>query len=232
MDHNRLYPHNAPQINIASRPKTGSTCMQPFAPGTGGSDNFRIPAIVTLKNGTLVASCDSRWDHDGDGAGIDTIVSISEDGGKNWRYQFANYLGDNGNQFNALSTSFLDGALGTDGNTVYLIVDLFPAGFALNTSRHRPVAGKNGLDEAGNLRLRLLLEDAASIGEPKYGETAANGNYDYYLSCADHSIYQYSGGAKVDGYTVDPWFNMTCPDGKITNLFFADSPFQPYLTLS
>ena len=230
MQQNNAFPRVAQQIYIAETPEPGVTHGQPFAPGTGGSQNFRIPAIVMLENGTLVAACDARWDHDGDGAGIDTIVSTSKDGGKSWHYRFANYLGDNGNQFNDLSTSFMDGALGTDGDTVYLVVDLFPAGFALNTSRHRPVAGQNGLDGQGNLRLRLLEKDYVSIDDPLYGEAAANGKYDYYLSFADHRIYEYSTGKKMDEYTVDPRFNITCPDGKVTNLFFADSPYQPYPT--
>lgn len=230
MHQNQSFAQETRRIHIAELPKPGVSHGQPFAPGTGGSQNFRIPAIVTLKNGTLVAACDARWDHDGDGAGIDTIVSTSKDGGESWHYRFANYLGDNGNQFNDLSTSFMDGALGTDGDTLYLVVDLFPAGFALNTSRYRPVAGRNGLDEHGNLRLRQLQNDSAVIGEPEYGEAAAAGSYDYYLSFADYRIYEYATGKKVDGYTVDPWFNITCPNGKVANLFFADSPYQPYPT--
>ena len=44
------------------KPKNGITNEQPFFVGTGGSDNFRIPGIVTLNNGTIIASCDARWD--------------------------------------------------------------------------------------------------------------------------------------------------------------------------
>ena len=200
MQQNNAFPRAAQQIYIAETPEPGVTHGQPFAPGTGGSQNFRIPAIVMLENGTLFAACDARWDHDGDGAGIDTIVSTSKDGGKSWHYRFANYLGDNGNQFNDLSTSFMDGALGTDGDTLYLVVDLFPAGFALNTSRYRPVAGRNGLDEHGNLRLRQLQNDSAVIGEPEYGEAAAAGNYDYYLSFAD---YKWNGTEYIHGRYVE-----------------------------
>lgn len=211
-------------------PPPGFTKNQPFPSGIQGCTNFRIPSLTVLRNGTIIAACDARWNHDGDGAGVDTIVSTSTDGGKNWHYQFANYLGDNGNQFNDLSTSFLDGALSAIGRQVHLIVDLFPAGFALNTSRYRPSAGQNGLDQTGNLRLRLLTEDLFFIGEDAYGQFAANADYRYYLNLADYGIYSYNGNTKVKGYHVDPWFFITCPDGKVTNLFFADSPFQPYPT--
>ena len=42
-------------LTITDRPANGTTKGQPFAAGTGGSANFRIPGIVTLDNGTLVA---------------------------------------------------------------------------------------------------------------------------------------------------------------------------------
>ena len=36
------------------KPKDGVTKEQPFLSGTGGSENFRIPGIVTLNDGTVV----------------------------------------------------------------------------------------------------------------------------------------------------------------------------------
>ena len=55
----------------SQRPAPGITLGEPFASGTGGSENFRIPAMVTLADGTLVAACDARWNHTGDGGGLD-----------------------------------------------------------------------------------------------------------------------------------------------------------------
>ena len=43
-------------VSISTKPDNGTTEGQPFAPGTGGSKNFRIPGIVTLDNGTLIAA--------------------------------------------------------------------------------------------------------------------------------------------------------------------------------
>ena len=68
-------------VSISTKPENGTTKGQPFAPGTGGSQNFRIPGIITLDDGTLIAACDARWNHAGDGAGLDTIVSVSKDNG-------------------------------------------------------------------------------------------------------------------------------------------------------
>ncbi len=64
--------------------KDGMTKEQPFWSGTGGSSQFRIPCLVSLDDGTIVAGCDARWNTIADGGGLDTIVSRSEDGGRTW----------------------------------------------------------------------------------------------------------------------------------------------------
>ena len=43
------------------RPQDGTTKEQPFLSGTGGSSQFRIPCLVSLDDGTIVAGCDARW---------------------------------------------------------------------------------------------------------------------------------------------------------------------------
>ena len=215
-------------VSISTKPDNGTTEGQPFAPGTGGSKNFRIPGIVTLDNGTLIAACDARWNHSGDGAGLDTIVSVSTDNGENWEYTYANYLGDNGDTYNNLSTCFIDPGIGTDGTTAYLIADLWPAGIALNTSKYSPVAGKTGYDANGNLALRDASQDTVQIGDSGYNRMAANAAYDYYLDLETLTLHK-NDGTPVEGYTVDAYFNIK-GEGVDTNLFFSDSPFQPYPT--
>ena len=224
-----VLPVSALAINITTKPANGTTVGQPFAPGTGGSKNFRIPGIVTLDNGTLIAACDARWNHSGDGAGLDTIVSVSTDNGANWEYTFANYLGDNGDTYNNLSTCIIDPGNGTDGTTAYLIADLWPAGIALNTSRYSPVAGENGFDNNGNLLLRALAEDTITIGYNGYNTMAAEvSRYKFYLDLENLTLHN-ADGSLIEGYTVDAFFNIT-GNGVNTNLFFSDSPYQPYPT--
>lgn len=53
------------------RPQDGTTKEQPFLSGTGGSSQFRIPCLVSLDDGTIVAGCDARWNTSGDGGGLD-----------------------------------------------------------------------------------------------------------------------------------------------------------------
>ena len=223
-----VLPVSAFAVQITDRPENGTTTGQPFAAGTGGSQNFRIPGIVTLNDGTLIAACDARWNHSGDGAGLDTIVSVSRDNGETWEYTFANYLGDNGDTYNNLSTCFIDPGIGTDGETAYLIADLWPAGIALNTSKYSPVAGENGFDDNGNLLLRDVAFDTVSIGGSGYNTMAAYADYGYYLDLKTLTLCA-ADGTPVEGYTVDAYFNIT-GNGVDTNLFFSDSPYQPYPT--
>lgn len=201
-----------------TKPEDGTTVGQPFPSGTGGSQNFRIPGLVTLDDGTLVAACDARWNHGGDACGLDTIVSRSTDNGENWSYTFANYLGDNGNKYAAYSTAFIDPAIATDGETVYMIADVWPGGYALNTAPLQPPVGENGFDENGNLRL--------SNDKRK--------TYSYYLRKSDsddsyYEIVENATDAVVEGYAVDAYFNIT-GDEYTGNLFYSDSPYLVYPT--
>lgn len=174
-------------LAAGQKPSDGSTRSQPFSGGTGSSNYFRIPALVTLDDGTIVAATDARWNTTVDGGGLDTIVSRSNDGGDSWRYTFANYLGDNGNQHNYGSTAFIDPALAVGGDTIYMLVDLFPVGYALNGATSQPPVGETGFTSEGYLRL-------------------SNNNrqsYDYYLK--DGGIYSNDGVNQ--GVTVDAYFN-------------------------
>ena len=195
-------------LSMGTKPADGTTTGNPFVQGTGGSNSFRIPAMVTLNNGTIVAAADARWNTTYDGGGLDTIVSYSTDNGANWNYTFANYLGDNGNTYNGSgSTAFIDPALATDGSTVYMLCDLYPYGVALNGSGNTAPSTAVGFNDDGTLKL------AAS----------GSSTYDYYLK--DGQIYDSSNNV-VSGYTVDAYFNITGTDGTSTNLFFSDSPYQ------
>lgn len=181
---------------------------------TESSHSYRIPSMVTLADGTIVAAADIRWNTTYDGGGLDTLVARSTDGGANWSYTVANYLGDNGNVYNGgMSTTFIDPNLlvAADGQTVYMLVDLYAYGVALNgdSSHIQPVAD-TGFDANGNLKL----------------SNNEHYSYDYYLK--DGKIYN-SLNKVEEGYTVDPYFNITytlAGEIKKSNLFFADSPFK------
>lgn len=198
-------------INISGKPADGITKNQPFISNTtGGSENFRIPAMVTLSDGTIVAATDARWDTTSDGFGLDTVVSRSSDGGATWNYTFANYLGDNGNTSANSSTAFIDPALAVDSHdTIYMLVDLYPAGGWIGN-----LSAGSGYDDSGRLKLTTEINPSDKS------------TYGYYLY--EGKIYENS-GKPVSGLTVNGYFNVKGNyDGKPidTNLFFADSPFK------
>lgn len=195
-----------------AKPVDGVTQGQPFAAGTAGSQNFRIPSMVTLSNGIIVAAADMRWDTTADAGGLDTIVARSTDNGATWNYTVANYMGDNGNKYNSASTAFIDPALATDGQKVYMLVDLFPGGVGLNNANTTPKAG-TGFNDAGYL---MLTEN---------GKTS----YEYYYD-SDNGYICKNDGTVVADYTVDKFYNLYKNGEKVSNLFYADSPYNVFPT--
>lgn len=204
-----------------SKPADASTSAQPFVTGKP-SQTYRIPNIITLNDGTLIASADARWSSGMDGGGNDVIVSRSTDNGNTWRYSLLNYFGDNGNTFNKSSTSFCDSALATDGQKVYLLSTFFPAGYALNSSsaNNRPVA-ESAFDNAGRLKLRL------------------NGvaTWDYYLDTntknrfGNYVIRRYSNNSITKDYSVDTEFFLhDASNGKNGSIFYNDGAYQTVKT--
>ena len=195
-----------------AKPADGTTVDEPFRKGTANSNSFRIPALLTLDNGRVVAASDARWNSTVDGGGFDTIVSYSDDNGKNWNYSFVNYLGDNGNTYNGQDSScFIDPALATDGKKVWMLCDLYPYGVALNGDKETTPQRKSGFDSNGNL---LLSNDN-------------HGSYNYHLNLKDLKIYNNETNEVVNDYTVDAYFNIKNADSTVdTNLFFKDSPYK------
>jgi len=191
----------------------GDDAASPFVKGTAGSNSFRIPAMVTLSDGTLVAAADARWNATYDGGGADTIVARSTDNGATWDYTFANYLGDHGNVYNGPeSTAFIDPALAvTADDTIYMLVDIYPYGVALNGSGNTWPSTDLGFDDNGNL---LLSDNNGS-------------SYNYYLNTENGLIYlNGSSDAFVEHYTVEENFDLYKDGVYVSNLFFSDSPYK------
>ncbi len=187
--------------------------------GTSISKNYRIPALITLPDGTLLAAADARWDTYFDGGGLDTAVAYSTDQGQTWNTYLANYLGDHGNVWNPNSTTLIDPALMTDGDTIYLLVDLFPYALAMNGAIFWPIK-ETGFNKDGKLALK------------KGTRTIEAADFTYYLGDIDTvSGYAYiydAYGNIVPEYKVDGKFNLFSADNDsyITNLFMENGIFE------
>lgn len=197
----------------ASKPADGTTQGRPFV-----SDNpshwYRIPSMVTLDDGTVVAAADARWDGGMDGGGNDVITARSTDNGDTWSYTWAGYYGDNGNEFNKASTSYCDSNIATDGKTLYMLSTFFASGVAINgTSANAQPSKDTGLDSQG----RLLL-------------ARNGGDYDYYAGTvgADGyaSIYRTSDSTVVSGYKVNGEFELFKHDAYVGCVWYSNCEFQ------
>lgn len=147
----------SPTIVPNGNDKTGTTQGQPFAKGTGDSGYFRIPSLITLNDGSLLAGIDARWNTTVDAGGLDTIISRSTDGGKTWKYSFPNYFNDSTDAYNNRATAFIDPVMIQDNDgTIHLMVDLWPGGVALNSAaNNHPVNSSGYVKIDGAYRLAL-----------------------------------------------------------------------------
>lgn len=197
----------------ASKPADGTTQGRPFVSSDQLSHWYRIPSMVTLDDGTIVAAADARWDGGMDGGGNDVISARSTDNGDTWTYTWAGYYGDNGNKFNKASTSYCDSNIATDGKTLYMLSTFFASGVAINGSSANGQPSKNtGLDSQG----RLLL-------------ARNGGSYDYYVGTvgADGyaSIYT-TGGTVVSGYKVNGEFELFKDNAYVGCVWYSNCEFQ------
>lgn len=190
-----------PEILPNGSTATGTTTGQPFASGTAGSANFRIPSLITLDDGSLLAAIDARWNHAGDACALDTIISKSTDGGETWTYSFPNYFNDSTDAKHSYATAFIDPAMiqGEDG-TIYLLADLFPGGVALNTAPKAPLA-KSGYEEIGG-EYRLVLY-ASPLPENQSAYTHYVGDFD-----ADGFAPVIDAEDNGTDYYIDQWYYL------------------------
>lgn len=204
---------------------------QPFDAGTLGSVNFRIPALVTLSDGTLVAAADARWDHTYDGKNVDTMVSVSDDGGKSWTTSLVNYFADTEDKENGAAASFIDPALAADGQTVYLLVDVFPGGVNLIDGTCKTGTGysENGLMLSNNAGRSYdyyvgdFVNGYAPVVKEGGTETgfAVNERYDLY-TVSDDGVYTAVEYRKDDSYGEGAYVPA--------NVFYQNATFTVFPT--
>lgn len=226
-----------------------SDISQPFESGTANSERFRIPALITLKSGRVLAVADARYGHGTDSpANIDTAVRYSDDNGKTWSEpQLINHFTDvedgNFNDRAAISASFIDSAVIEDSDgKIYVITDAWAAYTGY------PTSSKSG---SGIIDGRLVLCDKTTI-ETYENMKLNKEKYPYYIG--DFSgefapVLKFSDGSSYKNYFVDREFNLyvdengkkmpvminqlaadtSVTDKKVqANVFFAYSPVKIY----
>ena len=82
-------------LMLLSVPALAREYTQPFYKGLRGIELMRIPAIITLNDGRILAAMDNRHNHGLDSPqNIDTLVAFSPDGYDGWEYNQINYFDD------------------------------------------------------------------------------------------------------------------------------------------
>ena len=239
-------PDKAGSISM-SQLEDNITQKHPFPKGTAGSDVFRIPAMITMENGELLAIADARYTQPTDGNGLDTMAAVSSDGGATWEYSFPFFFPDSYRDSHRQSTAFIDPGLleGPDG-TVYCIADAFPTEYSLQNIGARLGTGYVDIDGEQRLALTDSYEDV--------GTAPVNENDTRYLYYVDKFQDGYARILKREdhmptGYAVDEWYNLYSVDENgdyidnlkqpqinnethevLQNVYYKDSKFHVYQT--
>ena len=103
----------------------------PFERGTLSCEMFRIPALLTLRDGSVLASADLRWNHGTDAPqNLDIVTAVSPDGYGAWQYSVPNHLDDYADGTGSRqSSAFIDSTLlQSESGRVFLLCDLFLSG--------------------------------------------------------------------------------------------------------
>ncbi len=206
---------------------------QIFDRGTLDCSEYRIPALYTLNDGSVIAAADMRYGHGSDSPNnIDSLVAISPDGYTGWNYTVLNHFDDFADDANDVSSaSFIDMAIAQDSNDrIYVIVDAQPANCGYlqceKGTGYTSINGKN----------YMLLTTGDNTKSPD--------TFNYYIGDFDGDfapILNRADGTET-GYAVDKEFDifkdgeevLTSQKGSDKairqNVFYAEAPFRCFLT--
>ncbi len=206
----------------------------PLASGTMGSKNFRIPALYTLNDGSVLIAADMRYNHGGDSPNnLDTILAKSPDGYGNWDYNVINYFDDYADDVtNTASASFIDSAIvQSSTGRIFIISDAQPAGCGYLQCKR----GTGFITVDGKAHMLLTTgssTDLMSTFEYYVGDYV-NG-FAPVLKVADNSLTEYSVDEELDIYknNVALTMNQKGSNGVTVNqnVFYADAILKCYST--
>lgn len=226
----------------------------PYESGTFGSKLFRIPAILTLKNGRVLACADVRYGNGTDDpANIDVGIRYSDDNGATWSQgKFVNEFDDmeyvDHNKAIAKSASFIDSAIvQSEDGTVYHMSDMCPAFMGLWSAGtygkengfidgKLAVCDKTTGEKAESTKLNkekypYYVDDFGADGFAPVRKFSDNEVYNDYYVNRDYKVFKKNG----EEYTPVLIKQMN-KDGSLSdrdiqaNLFYAYSPIKCYPT--
>lgn len=210
------------------------TYDQPFAEGTLGSERYRIPAIITLNDGSVLAAADMRYGHGSDSPNnIDVVVAKSADGYTDWEYNVINHFDDYADGVTATaSASFIDSAIVQSKKTdrIFIVSDAW-------TSEGGYPTGKKGTGFTTIDGEKYLLLTTGSVNDKldtfKYYVGAFADGFASVLNLADGSATGYSVDAEYNLYKDGaPVYQKQVGSDKMVqqNVFYGEADFCAYNT--
>ena len=222
---------------VASDRLSGTSSSGPMSDGDVSS-YFRIPALATLDNGWIVAVSDARWTNTNDSPNnLDTIVSVSKDGGETWEWEIVNYFADyapiqdptywtQSSVSKSASASFIDPALVVDGSgKLWMLVDVQPPyinGGKIGT----------GFDSRGRMQVGYIPVSGGYTMDNKNDSNLHGYTYDYYVDInnpaagAERTVDMTSLDREA-GVSVTLWPIRAAADDADTG-YYADAFFNTY----
>lgn len=201
---------------------------QPFDTGTLGSERFRIPAIYTLNDGSVIAGADVRYGHGSDSPNnIDIAVAFSADGYTGWEYNVINYFDDYADgETGTDSASYIDSAIvQSKTGRIFVLADIYPSG-----GGWKPSGAHTGFITVDGVECLLLTD----------GDYTDIGSFKYYLK--DGVVYNRADNSATE-YTVDAEYRLFKNGEGLTmdqkgaegvkvqqNVFYKEAELTCYLT--
>ncbi len=167
--------------------------QNPFERGTLFCSEYRIPALLTLRDGSVVAAADLRWNHGTDAPqNLETGVAVSPDGYGGWQYAVPNHLDDYADGADAKqSAAYIDSALlQSESGRVFLLSDLFLSGTGYPNAKK----GSGCVTADGKSYIALA---------PKGGS-----DYSYYIAPFDDGFAPVLQNGRPTGYSVDTQYRL------------------------
>ena len=169
------------------------TPQNPFERGTLSCSEYRIPALLTLRDGSVLAAADLRWDHGKDAPqNLEIGVAVSPDGYGSWQYRVPNHLDDYADGTGSdQSAAYIDSALlQEESGRVFLLSDLFLSGIGY------PNAQKGS--------------GCVTVDGKSYIALAQTGSkdYSYYIAPFDGDFAPIFKSGQPTGYSVDTEYRL------------------------
>lgn len=235
-------------LNPSESPNEPAEGIKPFSSSSKiGCNYYRIPAMITAKDGTIVASIDARYGGTKDSPNdIDIAVSYSTDNAQTWSEPTLALSFDEwkhqkeifkptGKLFNKKSSSAIDTSLLLDNETgrIFMLTDAFPAESGARIAEH----GTGYIEIDGNKYLMLRKK-----GEKDYNYTVRENGIIYnskgekteYSINGNNELFKNSKPMTVRQKKLGYWYYL--PYGIRTlekvpmNIMYGNALFQPMKT--